>query len=139
VIFRRILCPTDGSDVSLRGLEVAVQIAQRYDAELIVLAAVNVPQTVAVATHLEVCHYVERVGGECSRNAMRLLERFGLGAEVKLMFGSPAEVILGELEQTQSDLVVMGRRQWAEAKDLVLGSVSERVTRHVNVPILLVP
>jgi nucleotide-binding universal stress UspA family protein len=35
--------------------------------------------------------------------------------------------------------VGMGRRSRYEPKDLVLGSVSDRVARHVKVPILLVP
>jgi nucleotide-binding universal stress UspA family protein len=139
LVFRRILCPADGSDASLRGVYVATEIAKRYEAELVLLTVINVPQTVAVATHMEVCRYVEKVGGECTRNAVRLLEQSGLGAEVKLACGSPVEVILFELQHSQCDIVVMGRRHWAEAKDLVLGSVSERVTRHVNVPILLIP
>ncbi len=63
----------------------------------------------------------------------------GVGAEVKVVVGPPAETILAEIEASGADLVVMGRRSRYEPKDLILGSVSYRVSRHVKVPILLVP
>jgi nucleotide-binding universal stress UspA family protein len=33
----------------------------------------------------------------------------------------------------------MGRRNWADVRELVLGSVSNRVARNITVPLLLVP
>ena len=63
----------------------------------------------------------------------------GVGAEVKVVVGPAPESLLAEIEDSGADLVVMGRRGRDEPKDLLLGSVSDRVARHVKVPILLVP
>jgi nucleotide-binding universal stress UspA family protein len=68
-----------------------------------------------------------------------MLRQNGVGAEVKAVVGPAAETILAEIEACGADLVVMGRRGRYEPKDLILGSVSYRVSRHVRVPILLVP
>jgi nucleotide-binding universal stress UspA family protein len=36
-MFNKILCPTDGSDHSLKALDLAIDMAKKYDADLIVL------------------------------------------------------------------------------------------------------
>jgi nucleotide-binding universal stress UspA family protein len=83
--------------------------------------------------------YVEGNARKSLDPAVALLRQAGVGAELKVVVGPAPESILAEIQVTQPDLVVMGRRGRDEPKDLVLGSVSDRVARHVKVPILLVP
>jgi nucleotide-binding universal stress UspA family protein len=142
LIFHRILVTTDGTEVSLRGVEAAAQLVTRYQSELILLTAVLVPQHVVLAANMDertIEMYVERMARKALGSAVATLRCQGVGAEVKVVFGSPPEIILAEIENSRADLVVMGRRSRTEPKDLVLGSVSDRVARHIKVPILLVP
>jgi nucleotide-binding universal stress UspA family protein len=142
LIFSRILAATDGTDAALRGVETAAEMAARDRAELLLLTVVSVPQHVALRVNPDqraIQVYVERMAQESLRSATDLLRRMGVGAEVKAVVGPPAETILAEIEAGGADLVVMGRRSRYEPKDLILGSVSYRVSRHVKVPILLVP
>ena len=142
LIFSRILAATDGTEASLRGVEVAAQMVQRYDAEFVLLTAVSVPQHVVLAANMDqrnIESYVERLAQGSLSSAVALLRQKGVGAEVKAVVGPAAETILAEIEASKADLVVMGRRGRYEPKDLILGSVSYRVSRHVRVPILLVP
>jgi len=140
--FTRIAVATDGTEASLRGVEAAAQLANRYCAELLVITVVSVPQHVVLAANMNqrlIEGYVERMAQEALRSAVDLLCREGVGAEVKVLVGPAPESILAEVEASGADLVVMGRRSRDEPRDLVLGSVSDRVARHVKVPILLVP
>ncbi|MFH0915333.1 MAG: universal stress protein [bacterium] len=142
MIFHRILAATDGTEASLRGVEAAAQMVARYQAEFILLTAVSVPQHVVLAANMDertIQRYVERMAQEALGSAIDALRREGVGAEVKVVFGPPPETILAEIKSSGADLVVMGRRSRDEPKDLVLGSVSDRVARNVRVPILLVP
>ena len=142
MIFDRILAAVDGTDASLRGVKVAAQIVKQYDAEFVLLTVVSVPQQLVIAATMDehaVGSYMERVARGSLSSAVALLQQLGIGAEVKVAVGPPAETILAEIEASRADLVVMGRRGRYEPKDLVLGSVSYRVSRHVRVPILLVP
>jgi len=142
VIFERILATTDGSEGALRGVEVAAQVVARYQCEFIVISVVAIPQHVALAATMDqraIAGYVERMAQESLRPATDLLCRMGVGAEIKALVGSAPEVILAEVTASRADLVVMGRSDRYEPKDLILGSVSNRVARHVTVPILLVP
>jgi len=142
VIFRRILAATDGTEASLRGVETAVRLVGLCQAEFILVTAVCVPQHVVVAATMDertIELYLERMAQEALGSALAVLSREGVGAEVKVVFGSPLETILAEIETSRADLVVMGRRSRNEPKDLVLGSISDRVARQIRVPILLVP
>jgi nucleotide-binding universal stress UspA family protein len=141
MVFTRIIAPTDGTEASLRGLEVAVQLVVRYAAELVVVTAVSVPDWLA-RQNMEpgaIESYVEGNAQKVFESALRLLRQSGVGAEMRVVVGPAAESLLAEIESSHADLVVMGRRGRDEPKDLLLGSVSDRVARHVKVPILLVP
>ena len=142
LIFTRILAATDGTEVALRGVEVAAQMAARDKAEFLLLTAISMPQHVVLAANVgqrSVYTFVERMAQESLAPAVEVLRRSGVGAEVKAVVGPAAEAILAEIEASGADLVVMGRRSRVEPKDLILGDVSYRVARHVKVPILLVP
>lgn len=142
VTFARILAAVDGTDASLRGVMVAAQMAAQYDADFVVLTVVTVPQQLVLATAMDrrpIASYVERLAQGSLASAVAFLREHRIGAEVKAAVGPAAETILAEIEASGADLVVMGRRGRYEPKDLILGSVSYRVARHVRVPILLVP
>ncbi len=142
MIFHRILAATDGTDAAIRGVEVAAQMVRRYRAEFVLITAVAVPQHLVLASNMDersIQTYLEHMGQEALRSAIEVLHRKSIGAEIKVVFGPPPETILAEIETSGADLVIMGRRSRTEPKDLLLGSVSDRVARHIRVPILLVP
>jgi nucleotide-binding universal stress UspA family protein len=141
MVFTRICVATDGTEASLRALDLAAQIAGRYSAELLVVTAVSVPEWVA-RRNMEyggVEAYVEANALRAFEPVVALLKRAGVGAELKVVVGPAPDTLLAEIERSSADLVIMGRRSRDEPKDFVLGSVSDRVARHVKVPILLVP
>ena len=142
VIFTRILAATDGTEVALRGVEMAARMAARDNAEFLLLTAISLPQHLVLSANMgqrSVHGVAERMAQESLTPALAVLERWGVGAEVKMVIGPPAESILAEIETSGADLVIMGRRTRVEPKDLILGDVSYRVARRVAVPILLVP
>jgi nucleotide-binding universal stress UspA family protein len=136
------MATTDGSEASIRGVKAALDIVARYGAEFVLLTVVSVPQSLAIASHMDehiVNDYVEQIAQEGLRPALTALGESLLGAEVKVVVGSPSEVIVEQAAACHADLVVMGRRHWADVKEFVLGSVSNRVARNITVPLLLVP
>jgi nucleotide-binding universal stress UspA family protein len=141
MVFTRIIVPTDGTEASLRGLEVAVQLVVRYAAELVVVTAVSVPDWLARQNMEQgaIEAYVEGNAQKVFESVVALLRQSGVGAELRVVVGPAPESLLAEIESSHADLVVMGRRGRDDPKDLLLGSVSDRVARHVKVPILLVP
>ena len=141
MVFTRIFVPTDGTEASLRGLEIAAQLAAAYHSELVVITVVSVPDWLARQNMEQgaIEDYVEGNARKSLEQPLGLLRLQGVGAEVRVVVGPAAESIVLEIEKSGADLVVMGRRGRDQPKDLLLGSVSDRVARHVKVPILLVP
>jgi nucleotide-binding universal stress UspA family protein len=141
MFFSRIFTPTDGTEVSLRALDFAAKLALHCSAELIVVTAVSVPDWLA-RQNMDfggIEDYVETAARKRFEPVVSLLTQVGVGAELKAVVGPAPESLLAEIENRKPDLVVMGKRGRDEPKDLVLGSVSDRLARHVKVPILLVP
>jgi nucleotide-binding universal stress UspA family protein len=142
LVFKRILATTDGTDASVRGVEVAARLAARDRCELLLLTAVSMPAQIAAAAATDehaIESHLERMAQESLAPAIDVLRRMEVGAEVKAVLGPAEEVIVAETRFSAADLVVMGRRSRYQPQDLILGSVSFRVARHVTVPIMLVP
>ena len=68
----------------------------------------------------------------------RELEEAGFEVEVVHRFGNPTEEIATEIREWDPDLVAMGRRA-VHGLERWIGSVSEHVLHHTEVPLLLVP
>jgi nucleotide-binding universal stress UspA family protein len=142
LIRHRALVAVDGTDAAARAVRTAAQLAKASEAELVLLTAVSVPQHIVLTANMDersIHHYLERTAQESLTGAVAVLRQEGVGAEVKVVYGPPAETILAEVNSSRADLVVMGRGSRTEPKDFLLGSVSDRVARNVKVPILLVP
>ncbi len=142
MIKHRALAAVDETEASARAVLVAAQLVGTSGAELILLTAVSVPQHMILTANMDergIHVYLERTAQESLASALAILRQEGVGAEVKVVYGPPAETILAEIESIPADLVVMGRGSRTEPKDFLLGSVSDRVARSVKVPILLVP
>jgi nucleotide-binding universal stress UspA family protein len=73
-----------------------------------------------------------------SANAAETLRAAGHSVKITRRFGHPPDEIVGEMLDIEPDLIVMGRRG-VKGVARWLGSVSEHVLHHADVPVLLVP
>jgi nucleotide-binding universal stress UspA family protein len=58
--------------------------------------------------------------------------------EMKVRFGHPAAEILGELEEGEYEMVIMGSHGHGVFGEVLLGSVSYRISHHAKCPVLIV-
>jgi len=70
----------------------------------------------------------------------RRLESLGASAVNSILVsGEPAKEILATAKESDFSLIVMGSTGKGLVKGVLLGSVSNEVTRHADVPVLLIP
>ena len=124
-MFDHILIPVDGSACARRAAKYGLELARRYDAETEI---VHVARGDADAEGEDA---LEAIGG--------MAAELGVPAETTLLRGSPAEAIAKRATDAGADLVAMGRQGRAGVKAHLLGSVTERVLRRSDVPVLTVP
>jgi nucleotide-binding universal stress UspA family protein len=140
---RRILVPTDFSEISDRGVKYAADFARSLGAELILFHAVepilmagDLLGTVAAAQALD---QMERSAREnLLRSAARLKQR-GIRCRAVLANGDAAAAIVGAAAKARADLVAMSTHGRSGVSHLFLGSVAERVVQTAGCPVLTMP
>jgi nucleotide-binding universal stress UspA family protein len=138
-MYDTILVPTDGSDAAMKAVDHAVDLAAQYDATLHVLAVVDPtsfstldvdPSTVVVA--------MERQAREAAQRVETVADEAGVAVETAVVRGDPARTITTYATDNEADLVVMGTHGRSGLDRYLLGSVTERVVRTADVPVLTV-
>jgi nucleotide-binding universal stress UspA family protein len=141
--FARITVAVDGSKYAERALEVAISLAKKYDSELTVLSVAPVEMVYVSAAQPWVP--TEVPGGETPEfqgfveAAVRKCQDAGVTAVTGVCLeGVITDEIIGHLEESPTDLLVIGSRGSSAAKRLFLGSVSDALIHHVQCAVLVV-
>ena len=140
--FKTILVATDFSETSARAVDLAIDLARQYDAQLVITHCFEIPAYVYAGmaqTPVDVLGPIEAFArSELDRAVARAHEQHP-GTRGELRSGSPADQIVTAALRERADLVVMGTHGRRGFAHLFLGSVAERVVRTSAVPVLTVP
>ncbi|WP_306057896.1 universal stress protein [Natronococcus wangiae] len=138
-MYDRILLPTDGGAPAEQALETALDLAEQYDAELHVL---NVVDTTVFAGEVETGPVVEQFEQTGSTTVERLVEGVRERGHDRVVgtvvHGRPHSGILSYAEKNDVDLIVMGTHGRTGLDRYLLGSVTEKVVRLADAPVLTV-
>jgi nucleotide-binding universal stress UspA family protein len=132
----RVLVATDGSAESVAAIKFAARLIP-VDAELRLLVIVSYSTAVWPVVDGATRERLRSAVEAAARPAREILERAGLSASVRYRFGNVAEEILAEVEDWEPRLLVMGRRARRGFGRLLDASVSSRVLRRAQVPMLI--
>ncbi len=140
---RRIAVAVDGSPCAAQALEVAIDLAQRYEASLAILSVAPIHSMYVSPTEPWVATQVlESESGRYKQivaDAVARAEAQGLSSVTGVCLeGVVVDELLMHLERHPTDLLVLGSRGLSTARRILLGSVSESVLHHVSCPVLIV-
>ena len=136
--YDRILAPTDGSDPSTRGVDRAIELADRFGATVHALYVVD--QSNRAGDWDVVVERQETAGEAALDDAAERGEAGGVEIERHLRRGVPAAEILAFVEGVDVDLIVMGTHGRSGIDRIRhAGSTTERVIRGASVPVFAVP
>jgi nucleotide-binding universal stress UspA family protein len=125
--FRKILIGYDGSDGSDRAVALAIDLAHKYDATVIVCHAFgNMPMT---SKPNEVRRMINPV--------VERLTRLGISTLVAMPDSVPAQGLLDSADEHHADIIILGSRGRGTFANLPLGSTAERVIRYAKVSVLI--
>lgn len=143
---RRILCPVDFSDVSRHALEHAIAVAKWYDSKITALHVIHAPGFLPQPPLLfaepsdSVMPLKRRQELEQQlREWLEPADRGGLATEVVFDDGQPVARILAHASTLQVDLIVMGTHGLSGFDRFIMGSVTEKVLRKAECPVMTVP
>lgn len=133
-MFDNVLVPTDGSDCAQAAVGYAADLATRYDARVHALC-------VADSRTLENAPKYERVKEEREALAERTCNDVsvsGVPVEQAVRTDVPHKAILRYASEEDIDLIVMGTHGRTGVERYLLGSVTEKVVRLSDAPVLTV-
>lgn len=133
-----VVAAVDGSARSNRGLRLAAEIASGLGASLRVVHVVRMREVPVLIAEAESDREVEE-GRVVLAAAVRIAKELGVTAEPILLHGGAADQIVRYLRGHPADLLVLGTRGLRGAKGVLLGSVSQAVSRRVRIRTVLVP
>jgi nucleotide-binding universal stress UspA family protein len=140
---RKILCPTDFREPSLKGVATAEELAGHFGAELVLVTVVT-PIHPSVAA--ESAGYMrEEFREEMMHHATESLKQIAeekIAADVSkrqfVAYGGAADEIVALAEKEGVDLLVIATHGWTGWRRFVFGSVAEKVIRMATCPVLTV-
>ncbi|GLQ42153.1 universal stress protein [Dyella nitratireducens] len=143
-MFKRILLPTDGSELSLKAIRLGLNLAKTCNASVVALHAVPPVQSLAYMAEI-----VADIGFDYAKEATRFADRHledirtmaeqaGVPFERLLLFGSqPYQAIVQTATDHHCDLIVMAAHSWEGLARLLMGSETHKVILKSQVPVLV--
>ena len=146
--FKRLLVAVDGSDNAARAARVAIALAEKFNAELIVCHAIQTPfysfTQDGLAVPADVLKDYIAAAREDANIMVDKLVQLAQANHVKAVSliqentFSVVEAIVNLAESRGVDLIVIGTRGRTGFKKLLMGSVSSGVMNHAQCPVLVV-
>lgn len=136
-----VLIPTDGSEFAAEAVDHGIAIAEKAGARV---HAVYVVDVGALATSPgytppgQVIEHLESEGERATNAVASWAREAGLEATTHVREGYPARELLDYADEQDVDLISMGTAGRTGLSRYLLGSTTERVIRHADVPVLVV-
>ncbi|MFB6283874.1 MAG: universal stress protein [Halobacteria archaeon] len=136
-MFKDILLATDGSEDAKEATDYAIDIAEKYDANLHAVYAVD---TGFIGDDRDLRKYFRRMrktGDEIMEEVQKAADESELDLKTEVIEMEPHYAVLKYTDEYDIDLIVMGAEGQTGVRR-ILGGVTDKVTRLSDVPVLTV-
>ena len=145
-MYQRILVATDGSELSKKAVESAIKLASNLGSELIALKVVpHYPHSYfegAEALTAEESARVEQRWADLGHKVVDEVKALGeaQGVKVKAIIAKAdviSDALIAAAKKHNADLIVMASHGRSGVKRLLLGSETQQVLTHSDIPVLV--
>jgi len=142
-MFEKILYPTDFSDVSKKALDYLAQLKDAGTKEIVVLHVIDERGIDAISRYGSgsaetIIGRIEKEAREEGKKIEKKLRQSGLNVKVRIETGVPLKEILKAEQEEKVSVIVIGSHGKTNIKEMLLGSVSEKVIRKSKNPVLVI-
>ncbi|MEM3585994.1 MAG: universal stress protein [Candidatus Jordarchaeaceae archaeon] len=149
-LIKKILVALDGSSYANQVAKYGGDIALRYNAEITLIHVVEPPRSIIPVSEIDTglaaeMEFLEKLTKKMELNAENMLNGYkkemkdkGLNVKTRVEKGNPSDIILTIAEDENYDLIVVGSRGLGNLKRFILGSVSDKISKHAHCPVLIV-
>jgi nucleotide-binding universal stress UspA family protein len=138
-MYHHILLAADGSENAIRAAKEAVKLASLVKDSLIdIVYVADFDKSKRDVLHTASPESLELERRRKIAPIEQLIKDAGISTKLTILKGTPGPEIVHYANETNVDLIVIGSRGLNSLQELVLGSVSHKVMKHVNCPALIV-
>ena len=142
-MFKKILYPTDFSDVSKKAIDYIKQLKERGSETVIVLHVINERGMRAIERYASADSVeIEQRIMDDAKQELKVIEddlkKSGFKVKTMIQRGVPLLEILKAEEEENISVIVIGSHGKTNLEEIFLGSVSEKVARRCESPVLII-
>ncbi len=140
---KNILVPTDFSDQAEKALKVAAQLARRFDGEIYLLHMLELPLQLidpvgGSSQNLPEAIFFMKLAHQRFNKIMKEPYLEGIKVHETVEFHRAFEGIMEIGKEKKCDLIVMGSHGTSGFQEMFIGSNTEKVVRHSEIPVLVI-
>ncbi|WP_200411891.1 universal stress protein [Virgibacillus salexigens] len=137
-MFKRILLAVDGSEHSIRSAKYAIGLTRQFEGAIDVIYVVDGKTAKEDVLHSTNKLEIEQKREEKLKPIIDLLDKSTMDYKTNVLHGDPGPVIVEFANERSYDCVVIGSRGLNDLQSFILGSVSHKVAKRVECPVLIV-
>jgi len=141
-MFKKILFPTDFSDVSQKAVKYIKQLKGAGAQEVIVLHVIDEKELLVLSRvpdqYLQITAQLKKEIAKEMAAIEAGMTTEGFRVKLKVETGKPFTEIMMTAAEEKVSIIVVGSHGRSNIEDMLMGSVSENVIRHAKVPLLVI-
>lgn len=139
MMYKRILLAADGSKYSIRAAQEAAKIASLVpDSSVEILFVADMSKIKNEVLHSQDHEELELKRQQKLMPVTEQLSTQNINHKTKIIIGDPGPAIVEYANNEKVDLVIIGSRGLNSLQEFVLGSVSHKVVKRVQCPVMVV-
>ncbi|MBP2898899.1 universal stress protein [Escherichia coli] len=138
-MYKRILLAADGSNNSVRAAKEAAKIASLIQGSMIeIFYVADMSKVKSEVLHSVNQDEIKQKRLEKLRPVIQEIGKLNVNNQTKIIVGDPGPAIVEYANKELFDLVVIGNRGLNTLQEFVMGSVSHKVVKRVQCPVIVV-
>ncbi len=132
-MYRKVILPTDGSEMSMKGVKEGLRMAKFLDTPAVVIHVIEIGDI----------SLTEEMEKNLQSSAMKILDQveelakdMGVDVEAKIMKGTPYKEISEYSEE--EDVIYISSHGKSGFRDLFMGSTTDRLLKHAECTVSVV-
>jgi nucleotide-binding universal stress UspA family protein len=137
--FRRIIAAVDGSKASKNAAKKAVDLAKDTGVDIVALYVIQEPDEIypeLSTMYPDAIVLMKKEGRSFLDDVKKMGSEIGVNVKTKLAMGYPDQEIIKE--SGKNDLIVMGCKGKSALKEILMGSVCQKVLHHSSSPVMII-
>ena len=136
-MYKSILLAVDGSENSLRSAQETLNFINE-NTIVTLLTVVNVEESKTDVLHGKQGYSLTNEREKKLSNITELFVEHNVNYELKIAHGIPADTVVSVANSGKYQAIVLGSRGLNSLQEMVLGSVSHKVAKRAQIPVIIV-